>query len=1040
METKAERIRKRVLIPLVVSIACCVGVFILSSLWLEKALLERKLNEDRIRLVAGLHEVISTNVALLNCAVDFIHDLEGLSEHAELKDRQGLYRFLSPVFNRLNKEYGVTHVEFIDRSKISFLKLHRPHDFGDAIDRVTLLKAASSGQPSSGLEIGPAGNLAIRCVRPWKVNGADVGFIEIGQTLNNLSLRLSRSLGLDLIITINKSLVKRPYWEAALSKHLLPGAWDDFRDFVVSSQTIDLMPRNLEQFLKSSNDQDGLMFESRGYRYAGIGAVPLTDAAGKKVGNIVFVRDLTNDESDLFRLWLIVTSLGLAAAAILLGWFYVYLGSVEGSLVLGRQNLTREIQERRAAQERLRSSLQFLNTLLNTIPSPILYKDKNGAIKECNDVFAEHLAGLAKDKIIGKNVDEFPEPISQRIRDALTLNDDLVTKEGSVTSYEASVKCADGTDRILSIRKAPHFAASGQLMGVVGVMLDVTELKENENALRQAKEKAEALNVELTESVKRAEMLAEKAEAASKAKSDFLAKMSHEIRTPMNGIIGMTELLLDTNVSAEQKEYLNAIKISADALLTVISDVLDFSKIEAGKLEFFVTDFDLRDCIGDTLTSIGIQAYKKGLELAYSVDPAVPALVVGDPGRIRQILVNLVGNAIKFTESGEIVVNVELLKKTDKHVEIHVTVRDTGIGIPEDKQQKIFEAFEQVDNTSTRQYAGTGLGLAITSQLVQKMGGKIWVESTLGSGSVFHFTLKLEISDAQSQKKKNGVPNFDLNDLPVLVVDDNATNRQILSDTLRSWGMVPTAVADSAEALQAVTRASEKGKPFPLAIIDFLLPDMDGFQLTEKINSTPGLEIATIVMLTSGGQRGDAARCLELGIAGYLLKPVKQSDLFAAIVRTLNRDSQRVQTSALTTRHTIRESHRPLHILLAEDNLINQKLAVRVLNNMGHSVVVAPDGEQAVDFYKQQSFDLILMDIQMPKMDGFQATDAIRSLESKSGLHTPIVAMTAHALKGDEERCLAAGMDAYISKPVKLQELYRIIESLAPLRNLDTGT
>lgn len=1039
MEPKTERIRKRILIPLVVSIACCIAVFMVSSLWLEKDLLERKLNEDRVRLKAELHEVISSNVALLNCSLDLINNLEGLRAYVELNDRQGLYQFLRPVFERLRSEYGVTHVEFIDPSKTSFLKVHRPDDFGNVVDRVTLSRAAASNQPSAGLEIGPAGNLAVRSVRPWKVNGKDVGFLELGQTLNNLAPRLSRSLGVDLVIIIRKSFVNRSYWEAAVRQDLLPGNWDDFRDFVVSSRTTDLTPSKLEQFLTSSDQQNSLVFESRGYRSFGMGSVPLTHAGGKKVGDIVFVRDLTNDESDLFRLWLIVSVLGVAAAAVLLGWFYLYLGSVERNLIRGRHDLTNEIQERKSVQERLRSSLQFLNTLLNTIPSPIFYKDRDGAIQECNNAFAERLMGLPKDQIIGRTVDDFPESVPQQTRYALTLNEEALTSEGRPTAYEASVRCADGFDRILSIHKAPHANDSGELIGIVGVMVDVTELKENETALREAKEKAEALNVELAESVRRAEQLAKQAEAANRAKSDFLAKMSHEIRTPMNGIIGMTELLLDTNIDSEQGDYLNSVKISADALLTVISDVLDFSKIEAGKLEFFVTDFDLRDCIGDTLASLGTQAYNKSLELVYSVDSAVPPVVMGDPGRVRQILVNLVGNAIKFTEAGEIVVNVQLLNKTDMQAEVHASVTDTGIGIPEDKQHKIFEAFEQVDNTSTRQYAGTGLGLAITSQLVQKMGGKIWVESKLGQGSVFNFTLKLGIS-GQSEKSKNGVQTFDLTDLPVLVVDDNATNRQILSDTLRSWGMLPTAVADCSEAVAAVARSRDKGTPFTLAIIDFLLPDMDGFQLTEKINSTPGLQIATIVMLTSGGQRGDAARCRELGIAGYLLKPVKQSDLFAAIVRTINRNAEGAEANTLTTRHTLRESHKPLHILLAEDNLINQKLAVRVLNNMGHSVVVAQNGEEAVQLYEKQSFDLVFMDIQMPKMDGFQATGAIREIESRTGAHIPIVAMTAHALKGDEERCLSAGMDAYISKPVKLQELYKVIESLAPSRNLQTGT
>jgi PAS domain S-box-containing protein len=1030
MDQRTEKIRKRVLIPIGIVLVCLICLFIASSSWLQKSLLVNKVREDLSRVQWLLSTEIKSMEMLLRCSIDLVESLPGLDKYSGFDDRDGLVDYVYPTFKRLKDEYGITHLEFIDTDKTSFLRVHRPYHVGGLISRRVLDDAASMGKTTAGLEIGPAGNLAVRSVRPWEVNKKLVGYIETGQRLQNLAEKLSGSLGIDLVVLIEKTFLEKSAWQEVMLQADNPYSWDHFQHFVVSSQTLDQLPPGLAALrIEETRDRGAILFDTWNGRTYGWSSLPLHDYADRTVGQLVVMRDVTRDKAHLMELWGVVSVIGIALGAILIGWFYVYLGTIEHNLRRRREALLAEIEERTATQEKLQSSYQFLDTLLDTIPNPIFYSDNDGAFVGCNKSFADNVLGVAPAEIRGKKLRDFPEVFSLSFVQAFEdRGKELTTSLGNL-SCEAELKCADGLSRIFIINKASYADQSGTVNGIVAVMVDLSDLKKKEEALRKARDQAEATNRDLAESVLRAERLAEQAEAANRAKGDFLAKMSHEIRTPMNGIIGMTELLLDTNIDSEQRDYLNTVKLSADALLTVISDVLDFSKIEAGKLEFFITDFDLRDCIGDTLASISAQAHKKGLELAYGVDPGVPSLVLGDPGRIRQILVNLAGNSIKFTEHGEVVVNVHTENITSEEAKLHFTVSDTGIGIPEEKTSAIFDAFEQVDNSSTRQYAGTGLGLAITKQLVQRMGGAIWVESSLGKGSIFHFTLSLKIS-SQSDTRRNRTDMVDLSDLPVLVVDDNGANRQILSETLTSWGMVPTVVADYKSAIEAVSEARRKGRPFSLALIDFLLPDTDGFQLTEKINSTPGLEIATIVMLTSGGQRGDAARCLELGIAAYLLKPVKQSDLFGAIVKTLKRKSDSSDSKTLETRHTLRETHKPLRILLAEDNLINQKLAVRVLNNMGHSVVVAQNGEEAVAQYQGESFDLILMDVQMPRMDGLQATEAIRSLEEGTGRRMPIVAMTAHAMKGDEERCLSAGMDAYISKPIKLQGLYAIIDQV----------
>jgi PAS domain S-box-containing protein len=940
---------------------------------------------------------IASEVQLLMVQMDHLAKNPAMVKAWKNRDLSTLITLGQPVYELLKREYRITHFYCIEPDRTCFLRMHQPDRRGDLIDRTTLLTAQQTSEDCWGIELGPLGTFTLRYVRPWKQNDTIIGYLELGMEIEYLTKQLAREMNIDLITIIRKEYTSREKFDAGRQVFGFTGQWDAYRNFVVVHQTLRDLPgdaiRRLDNNTYKTSGCEAFTVRKNKEPFA-CGVIHLPDAGGRGV-------------ADLIMLWTVAAEIGAAKSAMLLnlGLAIVLFGSV--MILLWSVTGTAE-RQLYATFSQLRANEGKYRSLIETTGTGYLILDPGGRVVDANQEYLR-LTGYGNlSEILGRSVVEWTAGHAQQ-RSAEAVAQCI--KEGFIRNFV--VDYVDVNGRITPVEINATMEEEGGLLHIISLCRDVTERKKAEEALQQT-------NTQLEASIERANLMASAAQAANIAKSQFLANMSHEIRTPMNGILGMTGLLLDTNLSEDQRSYTRLVQQSGENLLAIVNDILDFSKIEADKLELEKIDFNLRVIMEDAAEMLALRAHEKNLDFVCRIDPAIETLLKGDPGRLRQILVNLAGNAIKFTLHGEVVIAVKMVSESSDRVTMHFEVSDTGIGISEDKKGMLFNAFQQLDPSTTRKFGGTGLGLAISRQLVEMMEGQIGVLSVLGKGSTFWFTVAF--AKQPNRKQQNPAPPATIRDVRVLSVDDNATNRLVLSEQLSSWGIRCSEAEDVSSALELIKAAHTEKDPFRIILTDHQMPGLDGESLAGAIKADPVLRDTILILMTWQGKHDAPDRFKDLGFSACLTKPVKQSVLYNCLITVLGGAGfaeQQFERSFINGSSVNEDLRRNARILVVEDNKVNQMVALKILEKMGIRVDVVDNGKKAVSALETVSYNLVFMDIQMPEMDGFEATKKIRSgMTLVPNTKIPIVAMTAHARKEDREKCLQAGMDDYISKPL----------------------
>ena len=1019
----ALRIRWHILIPVALVMVATTGAFIGWLLWdenIEETTQARALGQQAQQAWSTL---IDARRAFLRLALDDLTSREDLAATFQRQDRAGLLARAGPLLANLRDVYGVVEYTYLSQDQRAWLRVHDPNRLGDRVTRPIVHQAARTGQDAWGIEVGTRGTYVLSYARPWRVADKTIGYITLGVEIQAIAQELHSLTGAEVVTVLHKEATSREGVEAGRAAGLVSGDWDRFASVVVVGQTLPDLPAGLAQYLeRTSALEAGTVFRLHADgRWWSCQMLPLLDATGEHTGDLVILSDRTSEVAAT-RAMLPLVGLGAGGMGLLL---LVGLSSVtsrlEQRLATAVAARERETRARLESEERYRLLVEngeFPVVVTSLVSGRILFA--NGRAADLVDVPLQEAVGA-------RAVDFW---VRREDRERLIAE---LKRYGRVTGFEAEVQTRVG-ERKWVLVSANIIEYAGE-QAAFFVLNDITARKQAEEALQET-------NRQLEEAVAIARQLAKQAEQANQAKSMFLANMSHEIRTPMNGVIGMAGLLLDTDLTPEQRRYAEIVRSSGEALLALINDILDFSKIEARKLELEINDFDLHATVEEVAELLALKAQEKGLELVCLIAPDVPSRVQGDAGRLRQVLVNLGSNAVKFTHQGEVVIRVALDGEDEESVSIRCSIADTGIGIPADKLPLLFTPFTQADSSTTRRYGGTGLGLAISRQLVEMMGGEIGVESEPGRGSTFWFTIRLDKSSSSASAPSMAEARASLQGVKVLVVDDSATNRLLVTTLLNNWGCRWAEATNAEEALAALQQAMAMGDPFRAALLDMHMPDLDGETLGARIRADRALGQPALVMMTSLGDGGDAARLRQIGFTGYLTKPVRRAILYDCLVQALTQaGSQRREgerppeeaKAAITPRARRSAAQGSQRILLVEDNATNQLVALSMLEKLGYRAGAVANGLEAIAALRSIPYDLVLMDCQMPEMDGFEATRRIRSGEaSVLNPQVPIIAMTAYAMKGDRERCLEVGMDDYVPKPVQLDDVAAALERWLP--------
>ncbi|MBN1825195.1 MAG: response regulator [Candidatus Eisenbacteria bacterium] len=980
-------LKSRILVPLTVALVGMLAVFVLSIFLLEKAGARKSLAEDLREARDSFRRDQETETRLMSAALEAIMRDGGVRNRFLAGDREGLLEATAPLYEDLRREHGITHFNFLLPNRIDFLRVHRPELHGDMIHRFTAREAEKTGAPSSGLDLELySGFLTLRVITPWFHKGRLIGYVELGKEIVSITGSIGTVPGQEVVVALQKRNLVREYWERGMSSLGRESDWDRYPDVVIVDRTVERIPPELEKHFRSERiHTHGSPLEThyKGNLYL-TGFIPLLSASGERLGEIAVMGSgsvrLAAARATALRAGL----LSLAIGAALFLFLNLFLRSVEEDI--------------ESAQLRLR----LQETALESAANAVGIADERGRLVWCNPAFLA-LAGTTAEETLGRDL-FLPQQSTHP--ESFFRNVWSIVREGRVWKGELLSRQRGGRDYVEETTITPVLDKRGEITHFIAVKTDVTDRKRAERRLERARDAA----IE-----------------ASRAKSEFLANMSHEIRTPLNGILGMTGLALETDLNEEQREYLETTRESAESLMAVIGDILDFSKIEAGKLEIDEIPFALRGLLDDTLRALALRAHDKGLELVCRIEPGLPNRLIGDPLRLRQILVNLVGNAIKFTERGEIRVEVSAVDAGGDRKMLEIAVIDTGIGIEPEQQHRIFLSFTQADGSVTRRHGGTGLGLSIVLRLAEMMGGSVTLESEPDRGSTFRVRHPLRVDEETPTPEPSGVGPA-LQGLSALVVDDNESARRALEEILRHWGMETTSASNAEEGWERIAERRRSGGAFSLLLVDAGLPGTDGPAFLRRLPVEEGDPVPVVLMVDANRRPETDGNGPPAGTP-RLVKPVLAGPLRDAIAAALRIASRRAPDRGESDRR-IPLADKSLRILLAEDHPVNQRLAVRMLEKAGHRVIVAADGAEAVRIWEGDRFDVILMDVQMPRMDGLEATRAIRRGEEERGGRTPIVALTAHARKEDEATCLAAGMDAYLSKPIRPAVLFETLRAI----------